>query len=113
MKSLIADFALLSISLIHVLLHGSQTTRASQSSLPEDQSATISPWSFLFVKRFFPGNNSFIQLLQRCSADSLAVSGQKAHSFCIQHYLTLFPVPSASLRGLLMCLLPISGLSFH
>src|SRR5713226_481037 len=88
MKLLIADFALLSISLIHVLLHGWHTTLAVQSSLRDSRSTTISPLSFLLVKRFLPGNRAFIQSLHRCSADSLAVSGQNAHSLATQ---TLLP----------------------
>ncbi len=86
-SSLIAGLAcFFSIWLIHPLLQGSQTTLAFQSSMSDDQSATICPSSFLLVNRFLPGTKSFIQSLHRCSADSLAISGQNAHSLAIQHY---------------------------
>src|SRR5579862_1141954 len=93
-RSVIAGFAwLFSISLIHVLLHFSQTTFAFQSSRSDTHSEMTTPFSSLMLNLFAPGTKSPIQALQRCSPDRFAVSGQNAHFL----YLCHFPISAANL----------------
>ncbi len=88
MRSNIAGLACsCSILLSHPLLHGLQTTCAFQLSSLDRQSETICPFAFLFTNLFSLGKSAFIQSLQRCSPDSLAVAGQNAHSLGMSDFI--------------------------
>src|SRR5437879_10279105 len=81
-RSLIAIFAALSISLIQVSLHGLHTTFAFMSNSGMLHRLLTEPSKSTFEKCTSfssDGKRSFIQSLQRCSPDIFAREGQNAH----------------------------------
>ena len=70
-----------SISLIHVVLQGSHTTRDFQSILSCMNGFDFG--SLLYHDATFPGKRSEIQTLTVCSRDSFPVWSQYAHSFTV------------------------------